>query len=139
MERMKWDGTLSIGVEVIDKQHQTWIERLNDVAEALDSAQGASHIAKTLGFLVDYTRYHFGSEEKYMEETGYPELAAHRQKHHELNGTLDNLMNDFDEEGATPALAHAVDTFLQTWLVTHIKDVDQLFGDFLKEKGLTLE
>ena len=138
MARMKWDGTLSIGVEAIDKQHQTWIDRLNDVSEALDSAQGASHIAKTLSFLVDYTRYHFGSEERYMEETGYPDLAAHRQKHHELGETLDNLVNDFDEEGATPALAVAVDTFLQNWLVAHIKNVDQLFGDYLKEKGVSL-
>ncbi len=139
MSRMKWDDTLSIGIGLIDQQHKTWIEKLNDVSDALTSSLGSGHIVQTLGFLCDYTAHHFSSEEKHMVAQSYPELEEHRAKHAELKTTLDNLLDDFNEEGATPRLAEAIDTFLANWLIRHIQDVDQRFGAFLKEKGIALE
>ncbi len=139
MSMMKWDDTLSIGIDLIDEQHKTWIGKLNDVSDALTSSLGSGHIIQTLGFLCDYTVYHFSSEEKHMVAHRYPELQEHRAKHEDLKKTLDNLLDDFNEEGATPRLAEAIDTFLSNWLIRHIQDVDQRFGAFLKEKGITLE
>ncbi|MBD3237059.1 MAG: bacteriohemerythrin [Candidatus Eisenbacteria bacterium] len=139
MSRVQWDESLSIGIRVIDEQHQRWIQHLNEVASALESEEGAAHIVKTLGFLVDYTEYHFTTEEKHMAAHGYPEIEAHRAKHAELKRTLANLVQEFEEDGATQSLADAVDTLLGNWLVKHIREVDQAFGDFLQERDIVLE
>jgi len=138
MSKMQWDESLSIGVEVIDGQHQKWIERLGDVQVAIEDHRGMPHVSNTLDFLVDYTRFHFSEEEKYMSETGYPELGSHRAKHEELRGTLDDLIVDFRDYGVTEKLSRAIGTFLGNWLRDHIRVVDQAFAAYLKEKKIRL-
>ena len=95
-------------------------------------------IASTLDFLINYTQFHFSTEEKSMSETGYPELANHRAKHEELEKTLGNLIEDFKEDGITEKISEAVGTFLGNWLKDHIRGVDQVFAAFLKEKKIQL-
>ena len=138
MNRVEWNDSLSVGIALIDNQHKTWIEHLNNLASAFDMNLGVEHIAQTLAFLVDYTYHHFDTEEKHMTANHYPGLAAHRRKHSELRTTLKNLVQDFEEEGATPALAEAVDTFLGSWLLNHIEEVDRAFGTFLTDNKITL-
>jgi hemerythrin len=138
MSKMKWDESLSVGVELIDEQHKMWIERLRDAQAAIKEIQGMPHISNALDFLVDYTRFHFSTEEKYMMETGYPELGSHRAEHEELKSTLDDLVEDFRQEGVTEKLSEAIGTFLGNWLRNHIRVVDQAFAAFLKEKRIQL-
>ena len=44
-----------------------------------------------------------------MAAAGYPASKDHQAKHQELRDTLENLVRDFEEEGATHLLAEAVD------------------------------
>jgi hemerythrin len=73
-----------------------------------------------------------------MEANDYPGLAQHQLKHEELKTTLRDLVSDFQEEGATHILADFIETFGQVWLTNHIRQVDQQFGAFLAEKGISL-
>ncbi len=132
---MEWDESLSIGIELIDSQHQEWFRRLGDVSLAMHSAGGVRQLVKTFDFLKDYTRFHFQTEEKFMADQRYPELEEHRRKHAELRETLSRLESDLEEEGITPALSGAVNTLLSNWLIRHIREVDQRFGAFLKAHG----
>lgn len=138
MSKMEWDESLSIGVEAIDEQHKTWIDHLGNVQAAIEDHRGMPHVSNTLDFLVDYTRFHFATEEKYMSETGYSELENHRAKHDELKATLDELLVDFRDEGVTEKLSRAIGTLLGNWLRDHIRVVDQAFAAFLKEKNIRL-
>ena len=138
MSQIKWDESLSIGIELIDEQHKKWIDHIRDVQAAMEDRRGMPQVANTLGFLVDYTQFHFSTEEKYMSETGYPELENHRAKHEELKGTLDDLIEDFRDDGVTEKINRAIGTFLGNWLRDHIRVVDQAFAAFLKEKKIQL-
>lgn len=138
MKKIAWDDSLSVGIDAIDTQHKRWIGHFNSVVDAIESRGGHAPVTRTLGFLIDYTDLHFSTEERFMRETAYPELEAHKDKHEELRGTVGNLVADFEEEGDTPALEEAIDTFLGTWLIEHIKSTDQLFGAFVKESGVIL-
>jgi hemerythrin len=138
MSKINWDESLSIGVELIDEQHKKWIGHVRDVQAAIEARRGMPKIASTLDFLINYTQFHFSTEEKSMSETGYPALENHRAKHEDLKGTLDNLIEDFKEDGVTEKLSEAIGTFLVNWLRDHIRDVDQAFAAFLKEKKIHL-
>ena len=131
MQTIEWNETLSVGVDLIDEQHRMWIERFNNVAHAIAERHGAETVSNTLGFLVDYTEEHFATEEARMAEMQYPDAASHKAKHDELRKTLDDLVQDFREDGPTEELAIAVDTFLGNWLLTHIREVDSMLGAFL--------
>ncbi len=138
MAKMQWDESLSVNVPAIDAQHKEWIRRFNDITEAIEAIQGPQRIAEALGFLSDYTRFHFDTEEGYMKEAVYPELQVHQAKHEELRNTLAELEKEYEEEGATHILADTIDTFVGNWLLTHIREVDRKFGAYLKEKGISI-
>jgi hemerythrin-like metal-binding protein len=138
MPRMQWDESLSLGIPLIDDQHKTWIQRLNSLSEAIGARVGLSEAANTLDFLIEYTDFHFGTEEREMAASGYPGALEHRQKHQDLKNTLTGLLQDYEEDGATHRLVTAVDTFLQTWLIRHIREVDTRFARYLKETGSRL-
>ncbi|UCH05718.1 MAG: hemerythrin family protein [Candidatus Thorarchaeota archaeon] len=135
MARIEWDQSLSVGVDLIDDQHKMLIQKLRNIAEAIEKKQATGEIAKTLNFMVDYTDFHFSTEEKYMEEYSYPGRENHIQQHEEFKESLKRLVQDFQEEGATQVLSSSISTFLLNWLIKHIKGIDIGFGEFLREKG----
>ena len=138
MVKIEWDGSLSVGIQLIDEQHKMLIQRLQALVHAIETYQSVNEIVKTLDFLIEYTNFHFSTEEKHMKEMHYPGLEYHSTQHEEFKATLNELTVDFEEDGATRALAEAVNTFLMSWLVTHIKAVDLQFGTFLTQKGVSL-
>ena len=132
MTKIEWGDSLSIDNELIDEQHKMMIQRLNDLSKAVEVMRGETEIMKTLEFMIDYTDFHFSSEEKYMVERKYPGLDDQQKEHEEFKGTLKRLIEDFKEEGPTRTLATFINTFLVNWLVNHIKGIDLEFGNFLK-------
>jgi hemerythrin len=138
MTKIRWDESLSVGVDVIDEQHKTWIANYNSVVDAIESQGGPAPITRTLGFLIEYTDMHFETEAGFMRESGYPGMDEHLAKHAELQQTVANLVADYEEEGETAALETAVETFLGNWLLTHIRDTDQLFGAYVRDNDIVL-
>ena len=138
MERIEWNNTLSVGVKLIDEHHKELIQRINGVLKAVEEKQGEREVAKTLNFLFDYTRFHFSAEVKYMELNNYPGLEDHKKRHDDFIDTLETLEKEFEEEGATKLLAGSVKALLMSWLVEHVQNVDQQFGNFLKEKNIVI-
>jgi hemerythrin len=101
-------------------------------------SQGEVRTATTLDFMIDYTDFHFSTEEKHMMEQNYPGLEHQKQQHAEFKNHLKQLVEDFEEEGPTKALSTSINVFLLKWLIKHIKGVDLKFGEFLNEKGIKL-
>ena len=138
MGGIRWDGSLAMGVGVIDDQHKQLIQRLNDLAKAVEENQGPKAVASTLSFLTEYTHFHFQAEEGLMVAQEYPGLADHQKEHEEFRTILRSMGTDFETDGASAHLAGQINTFLFTWLVRHIRQVDTRFGKFLQDKGAEL-
>ena len=66
MDKITWDDSLTVDNGLIDKQHKMLIQRLNDMSNAIEMNRGIEKIMKTLSFLIDYTDFHFSTEEKNM-------------------------------------------------------------------------
>ena len=134
MTEIKWDNSLSVGVDLIDEQHKLLIQRIEDLSDAVNSSRGATEIGKTLGFMIDYTEFHFSTEEKHMTELDYPGYEPHKQQHEEFKSTLNEMVMEFEEDGATAQLSEWVNNYLISWLVKHIKSIDTKLSEFLREK-----
>ena len=129
---------MSVGIELVDEQHKMLIQHLNNLIRAVEQHQGPEKISETLGFLIDYTDFHFSAEERHMAANEYHNLDAHKSLHNEFKTTLGNLEADYLEEGPTHELASSIDTLLINWLIKHIQSVDVEFGAFLKDKGIEI-
>lgn len=82
--------------------------------------------------LCEYTVYHFDTEEKHFESSGFPEAHAHAKQHQgfiEFLGTL----NIDDIEHRTSASLSDLLAFINEWIVKHIIFEDRKFADFVKQ------
>ena len=139
MVKIEWTEGLATGVKLIDDQHKMLLEKLNDISEAIENQQGVEVITRTLDFMMDYTDFHFGTEEVHMEKSEYPRIEYHKKMHKEFVDTLKSMTTEFMEDGATQRLAESVNIFLFNWLVTHIKGVDGALGRYLEEIDYEME
>ncbi len=137
MTEIAWTPDLAVGVDLIDEQHKMLIEKMNALDRAVRRSHAVPKIIQTLDFLIEYTDFHFGTEERNMVAMEYPGYDYHKGQHREFVTTLKHLEEDFEEEGATESLAEAINTFMFNWLVKHIKTVDVQFGKFIGERGAT--
>ena len=92
MTKIEWSNNLSVGVDLIDDQHKLLIQKIADLAEAVNKTQGAEKILKTLGFMVEYTDFHFSAEEELMKEHDYPEMEYHLKQHKQFPCSGNHLL-----------------------------------------------
>ncbi len=133
MPLITWGPQLEIGVDIIDKQHQGWVNLLNELDVALVEGRGLEQVGKTLNELVDYTHAHFRTEEGLMAKHGYEDLPMHRREHRVFTDQIE-IFRDRVELGQM-ALSLEVMQFMRGWLVTHITGSDRGYIEAFEAAG----
>jgi hemerythrin len=125
---IKWTPDLSVGEEVIDKEHQKWIALLNDFYQGLMDGKSKEKLTELVIGMLDYTKYHFANEERYMKSINYPDFEQHKEKHDQYVAKI----TEFHQKIANDQmiLSLEVTNFLKTWLINHIKGTDQQYARF---------
>lgn len=132
MRKIAWNDSFALGIRLVDEQHKQWIEKLNNLASAIESNQEAQHISETLNYLVSYSEFHFAAEEELMAAHNYPELEQHKLAHKKFRDTLtDLLLLQVGKADALRNVSDSVNNFQISWLTNHITKVDRKFADFL--------
>jgi hemerythrin len=138
MGSIQWDSAWNIGDSEIDGQHQKWVELFNNLENTFLSEQNIDMSVvqrKTFKEILDYTRYHFASEEKRMQEANFPEVTIHWRLHKEFDRTVYEKYREF-ENGET-ILTSELLALIKNWLLNHIQVEDQKFGRHLTSKSAT--
>ena len=130
----EWDQKYSVNVREIDQQHMKLFELINELHEAMRVGQGREVMSQTLQGLVDYTKYHFSTEERYMTLYGYPEYANHKSEHRVFVDKVLEFQREF--ESGSLLLSLEVMDFLKNWLSRHILVNDKKYAPLFNDKGL---
>jgi hemerythrin len=130
----EWTSGLLTGVDAIDEQHQELFRRAERLFNCLQRGD-RSQVEPLFAYLAAYSGSHFECEERWMAESGYPGLAAHRAAHREFSDQLLTLVREYRREGATPELAEALHAWLADWLCRHIGDADRTMGAWVAGHG----
>jgi diguanylate cyclase (GGDEF)-like protein/hemerythrin-like metal-binding protein len=127
-QAMLWNVAHEVGVREIDEQHGQLMARMNDLVTKLRN--GREH-ESALREVIDYTRFHFATEERLMERFCYEEAAAHRSMHRRLLEDLNGLHLD----GAAMSVSLVV-RYLQEWLLRHVDGADRDLATALRAHGV---
>lgn len=130
-----WNDSYSVGVKELDYQHQQLINMLNELYEAMQAQKASDILGSILMKLVNYTKTHFATEEKYFAQYGYPDTAAHKKEHVALTDQVLKFKEDFD--GGRTTISVSLTSFLKNWLITHISGTDKKYGPYFNSKGLS--
>jgi hemerythrin-like metal-binding protein len=131
---MEWNQSYSVRIEEIDLQHKKLIGMLDHLIKASDEHNAKSVIKEILDNLVDYTVYHFNSEERYFDKFGYQHAAEHKAEHKQFVDKVAVFVNDYNEDKVL--LSADIMMFLSNWVQNHIKGSDQLYSACFLEHGL---
>jgi hemerythrin-like metal-binding protein len=131
---MAWNDDLKVNVGLVDKQHMKLVQLLNNLHDAMKLGKGKEALGKTFSELLDYTVYHFGTEEDFFRKYGYPDSISHKKEHEALTEQALDLSARFSR--GEPVLSAEIMTFLKNWLNNHILRNDKKFGPFLNAKGV---
>ncbi|OMH25892.1 bacteriohemerythrin [Motiliproteus sp. MSK22-1] len=119
-----WEPRFETGQGLIDTHHRKLVELINALGEAVaHNSQQSGAIADVYRQLVDYTRYHFSSEEKLMQQAGMDQLAF--QQHQETHRSFICSLESYSDESFDQATGEALLDYLVKWLSKHILLTDK--------------
>ena len=134
MPMIVWSNQFSVGVQEVDQQHQVLVGIVNQLSAALDVQDSDFDSRKVIDELVQYTVYHFGTEERLMREISYAALDRHAGEHQSFVKKVGQLVTQLDH-GEGPSLVELL-IFLRDWLISHILNSDRDMGDALNLAGV---
>lgn len=134
MALLDWESNYSVKINKIDEQHKAWISLINYMHEAMKSGKGKDVLGDILDEVVNYTIYHFSSEEKLFDKYNYPEKTQHKKLHDDFVEKFKKIKKDYDN--GSSVLTIDVMTSLKEWLTNHILKVDKQYSDFMNIHGI---
>ena len=125
-----WRPEFNTGISKLDEQHKELFRQV----EVLTDKSKTHHVPKTLKFLSEYLRQHFGAKERAQAAIDYPKAEAHKKLHIDFGRKFKELKDKYEA-------AHPDSKFLALeeisrvavhWLKEHIMHQDKDFADHYK-------
>lgn len=130
--KLTWSPDLRIGHDMIDSQHIELFSIFDKFVEGCSIGEGKETLLKLHNSLRDYSKIHFQEEETLMQRHNYPKLSQHKRAHQKFEKDLLALSRGISDQGPTLMSLVQTNKTLVSWLVNHVQDTDQQFGDFIK-------
>jgi methyl-accepting chemotaxis protein len=121
-----WQSNYSVGIKVMDAQHQQLVNMINRLHAALKRGEGSKATESILKDLIQYTKFHFDAEEELMAKANYPGLAAQKEAHKQLVAKALDAQRRWTAGDMT--VSQELLQQLLHWLPTHIVKMDKLYG-----------
>lgn len=133
---LAWKDVYSIGVELIDQQHQQLFvigNRIYDLLENYLLDDKYDKISAIILELREYTAYHFRSEEEYMLKIKYPRYFSQKVEHDDFIDKIDSI--EFDKIDANQNLfIRDLMVFVFDWVLSHILNSDKQIQAFSENR-----
>jgi hemerythrin len=121
-----WDPKYSVGVEQLDRQHQTIFEVLARLELPTDLGDGAA-LGEGLAALFGEAAFHFRAEEEFLSVWHYPGLVEQRA----LHGQFLERLAALEREPSQTSLETLGS--LRHWLEVHMVEADQRYAAWIRE------
>lgn len=134
MEGLDWKQEYSVGVEILDRQHQYLLGILNDLIEHSQEPKAPGAVSEALYKMNRYAHIHFLTEERFLTEQGYSDMERHQRQHREFEAQAERFAAD--AEGIEFELTDALLNFLKQWWIHHILEEDMKYKPLLENATL---
>jgi len=134
---VEWkDEHLSVFVKGLDNQHKYLVNTLNSLYHATITGEAGRVVNAILTRLINYTKFHFKSEEILMDKYGYPieKLEKHAREHRGFVEATERFKEKYDKGEAD--LTVEVFKFLASWVQNHIEKTDRDYGIYFLKIGI---
>ena len=125
MQPIAWTTEYEVGLDEVDLQHRSIIDKINALSAGDGPAHSDSAALRLLEELSDYVRHHFKTEEALMVRGGcdHDFEVRHRSEHAYYRGVLRDFMNDYID--GRSRITSSFLEYLVHWLLHHIVSTDR--------------
>ena len=130
---IKWVPLYETKHKLIDSQHKELVNIVNELYTATTNSGPNSNEAfiKSIKKCIDYTQYHFATEEKIMDLINYSDAKNHKAMHKSFYLEIVDQIRKYEE--GQPFVANKFIKILKDWLLEHIGFQDKKFVNEIKE------
>jgi len=125
----------SVGLAVLDGQHQQLGERLNGLYEAVETGKPRGVVLARLTGIYNLMKSHFATEEQILRMRKYPALTRHKAAHEGLAEGL-SLVRQQVASGERDLNVGLVE-LMKLWLLDHIEEHDSQYVQSLETPDAT--
>ena len=138
-EIITWGEKYATGIELIDNQHKELVLLTNQLHKACNTGQEVidTVFKEAMHKMVEYVRFHFGTEQELLEHIDYPSWKDHAKEHDKLVRDILEAAKDYEAGGKYTPYNFA--RILRNWVFGHIAHFDKLYSLYVvgeKKKGL---
>jgi hemerythrin len=128
---VEWDDKYSVGIQLIDDQHKELIKLTNKLYKSCLAGEDAARVKfmATVKSTVDYVNYHFGVEERLLQNVSYPEFAEHKREHEAFAKHVLEEVQSFQE--GKKFVPNVFVRYLRDWILSHIAVSDRKYAIFI--------
>jgi len=134
MERLYWDPSLSVQIELIDNQHKQLLEIVNNVQNAIITKTQKIAVNDIFEALFLNAKINFKNQEYLFNRYNYPFIKEHQKEHNDyliiLRGYRERLPD------SSKQVCDELLVFLKAWFENHIKVSDKKYASLLNEQGV---
>lgn len=130
MSYYQWTEQMSVGIPLLDSDHQALIALIDKLHEGLLSDADTEATTAVFESLIAYAELHFAREEKVMRVCGYPGLEVHRAEHARFANRIRELRDRYAGE---PATVGELLEYLKVWLNHHILIQDMAYKAYTED------
>ena len=142
MEFIEWNNkTMSIGIKLIDDQHKALLKIINQLSTTINENSQRSCIVIIIDELIDYSAYHFTTEEKLFDKFDYDESHNHKKEHDlfvkkfiEIKSKIPN--EDFYLMRSAIEIADDVFKYIIDWFLDHVVGSDRKYVELFKKNSI---
>ena len=125
-----WDDSLLLGIETIDKQHNSFFTLLNEIISLSENNDNENKVLNLLSELEMHSECHFKTEEALMREANSPNLEEHINQHNLFQKKTKDFMVVYSY--GNKVLINKITAFMKQWLITHIREYDADYAKCVK-------
>lgn len=117
-----WKDEYKVGIDKVDEQHRQLFDKIEHLLEIAKSGSRESNrreCMEVIDFLVNYTIFHFETEEKLQKEKRYVSYEEHVKIHREFTNTVLVYKDMLSSNFSSKTLKSFIGTLL-AWLVNHV-------------------
>nr|WP_321376406.1 hemerythrin family protein [uncultured Bacteroides sp.] len=125
-----WDDSLLLGIETIDKQHNSFFTLLNEIISLSENNDNENKVLNLLSELEMHSECHFKTEEALMREANSPNMEEHINQHNLFQKKTKDFMVVYSY--GNKVLINKITAFMKQWLITHIREYDADYAKCVK-------
>ena len=122
---IEWKDAYSIGIPMLDEQHQKLFQFSNDLESIIQDGEVSENLMwESIQYLENYANMHFGKEEMCMFKYQCPIAEKNQEAHTRFIAFYNFLSERMKKEGITHRMAREFHWFIEQWLIEHICKID---------------